>query len=579
MNNLLNRQHYFIVTIIGITLLLSWKSWPSVLENFTADAPLIHQYLDGLQESELHFFWTTGRTLSDNPAYDPDRSVEIGGPGYGERFFTNVDLLLKNSPAHLKVKFIGDELTFAANSERFSEVSRKYSDRFMLIRVEEVEDNLLQVFTAPDQQEKIKAIFKNATQGNPVSASDIYRVIGMMYAQNSEPSVDRKQYTYVDIDTFCHGVEHVDHSKLIRALFEYIPKEPFYFGKTERSNDLIKISIFDTNKFKEFCENIISKISLNESSNNYVLTYFAKLHDIIKTFEISPEKGQQDFLNLKPLSGSYKWMVIKSTGPDFLAAKEISTDLTYPEVFAGAWRSLVEKLNERPAQPNNMDIFDGGKRNQLFIDQANDYTKYFMPAFYAKKFGKNHPFNLFIADHLKTNFPYNHDYFKELLCADYSYASKDKQWPLELSLVAPSKQNKAEEGILYLGINNDSKLTYSILISKQMKTGTFDIEVPEDNELKFLRANRENILAKAAELGFVGKSKKGLSFNEWQDATWKRLTNSPGNHFATLKMLLEKLGIEVPFNKESLNDYASAITISEAEAVGTKPISFKRSCK
>jgi hypothetical protein len=76
---------------------------PVALRNFEEDKSLINECLDGVKDAQLHFFWTTGRTISDNPDYKPITEVEVSGSNYGRKFFPYVEGLLKNSPDNLKI--------------------------------------------------------------------------------------------------------------------------------------------------------------------------------------------------------------------------------------------------------------------------------------------------------------------------------------------------------------------------------------------------------------------------------------------------------------------------------------------
>lgn len=534
----------------------------NVGENFKSSNKLITDYLGDLEEAQLHFFWTTGRTLSDNMDYQPNLEVNVGGSEYGTKFFDYVDLLLQNSPSKLKIKFICDNQTLTANHDKITALSEKYSDRFEVIDIKTVENNLLKVF--PNKTEKIKTIFKNATQGNPVSASDIYRVIGMTYANNEKPDVLKKQYTYVDIDTFCSGMEHKQYIDLIKDLFESRQTNSFYFGRNHKNNDLIKIVIVDMEKYKKFCEEILSDIQ----EGYYVLTYFSKLHDIIKLFETDPKKASEVFFNLKSLHKSTKMsylnQVMSSTGPTFLNGLNITKDLNnYPKIWAGAWRTPEEDLDDQIANPRF--VLDWGyseeteKEKELkdILERESDiYRKFISAAFYAQRFGKNHPFNLFLNEYLATNFPYNKKYFKELLDLNFMLHKTDKPQELKLTSKIPSG-NKFNKDTLYLEKKDNHKLNYTMLGPDEKiieGTLTLDIKIKDDLNPIFLRKNKNEILKQATLVGLKASVKKGKSFDEWLDLSWDNLTRNHNLHLVTLMRLLGELGITMNFTKESLKN-------------------------
>ena len=134
------------------------SDFSAAFTHFAEDKDVINECLESIKEAELHFFWTTGRTLSDNPEYHPDTQVNVSGADYGHKFFTYVGELLKNSADKLKVKFVCDQMTHASNKEQISALQAQYGDRFEILPIQQVEEKLLQAF--PAQNKKVKMIFK-----------------------------------------------------------------------------------------------------------------------------------------------------------------------------------------------------------------------------------------------------------------------------------------------------------------------------------------------------------------------------------------------------------------------------------
>lgn len=383
----------------------------------------LNQYVDNLDSAQLHFFWTTGRSVSDNEEFEPIRRVAIGGSAYEEIFFTKVTELLTHSPDTVSVVLVCDDLTKAANSEQLQKLSALFDKRFIVVPIAVVIDNLLSNFS--QHGATIEKVFANATRGDPVLASDIYRLVGMPFIQQGVLFEGLRQYTYVDIDTFCHGMEK-DPKSLFRALFEPLETDTHDIAKRESNNDVIKITIKDIASFRKLCDVILRRIY---DRPNDIITYFTELHRIIKKFEINEIEAIEEFYRFQPLyqkgKMSYKARVMHATGPYFADCVIRNRDLTCPAIWAGAWRNLDEDLDDRFASAEGacLDWRDSfsleDELSSQFVREAQEYRRFILPALYAARFGKKHPFNKFVAQHLVERFPYTQDIFKSILKFNY----------------------------------------------------------------------------------------------------------------------------------------------------------------
>ena len=400
---------------------------PAAFAHFEEDKVLIHGYLSKVKEAELHFFWTTGRTLSDNPDYHPNTKVDIGGSEYGQKFFPYVDKFLENSPNNLKIKLVCDTMTVKSNEAEIIKLHHKYGNRFEILPIEKVQKNLLKTFSSDSQTKKINLVFKNATQGSPVLTSDIYRVIGMIYGQGHPSNISQTQYTYCDIDAFCYGMENSSHAQLIEALFNPITKTPFYFGMSNNNNDLIKLHVTDMQPYKDFCDRILNKISIDAN----VLTHFSNLHDMIKRCEKDSQNCSDLISHLPPPIKNLILAVTLATGPKFLYDKHITTNLSYPSTTVGEWGAPEEILDYTMQRhvgsyPPSVLFWGYGeetpeekKASEAFMRDCDQYRTILAAAFYAKRFGDHHPFNIELKKHLVGHFPYNAPSFKKLLTVNF----------------------------------------------------------------------------------------------------------------------------------------------------------------
>lgn len=412
-------------------------------EHFDEDAELIREYLKDIK-AELHFYWTTGRTLDTNKTieYGADINVEIGGLKYGRKFIPYITKLLEVSPNTLGIRLVLDWDTFSAYEEQLNALEEKYNDRFKLIFVHEVHLRLLSAF--PNNKEKINMVFKNAMEGLPVIPSDIYRLIGMLFGQycpNLLLTKAEKQCTYCDVDLFCWNMEQDSHQSLIKALFQPANKDPFYVGVMVQfiNNDLIKLRIAKggLEPYKKYCVEILNSIA------NYhgVLTHFVKLHEQIKKCEDGESFSQNinDFFP-SPFEDPV-FAVTFATGPKFLAnkvARSLSFDLDYHTEVEGEWCppevelywQISKNVETRPIyilRWINNSFPDVETEKSIFETECDKYRSVLGAAFYAKRFGKNHPYNKVIWKYLMDNYPYKSEFFEKLLKANFDCYQKHGQ--------------------------------------------------------------------------------------------------------------------------------------------------------
>lgn len=536
----------------------------TAFKNFDIDKNLIDDCLNQIKQAELHFFWTTGRTLSDNNNYQPNTQVDVGGSKYGKKFFPYVDKLLEVSPSHLKVKLVADDLTIKSNENYITCLLGKYGNRFEILHINKVQDNLFTKFSSEEQ--KLKRLFKNATQGSPVIASDIYRIIGMAYGQNHESEINQTQYTYCDIDAFCYGVEALSHGDFIKSLFSSVAQEPFYFGRSRTNNDLIKLCISNIKSYEEFCYKILSKIYIDAE----VLTYFSNLHDRIKLCEqINIEDINIDSIVDEPIKDLILAVTL-TTGPKFLEDKCITKNLSYPSETIGEWYAPEEVLDYtdlRYIATHPAAILDWRYCNfsaeekkvcDAFDMDCNHYRKVLSAAFYAKRFGKNHPFNIVINTYLQDFFPYRVNSFKDLLRVNYDFHHKDKEQKYSLELMEDfdlEEEGFYEEKTVYLEKVDEGLKCTLATSNNQTIDLIIDVQIDQKLSLRVLRRFESEIYEKLSQHGLNLEPKKGLSYEEWKNKAFSRIAKSNANHYAVLITVLKKLelDIDVTLTQESVD--------------------------
>ena len=543
---------------------------PTALRNFAEDKSIINEYLDRVKDAQLHFFWTTGRTISDNPDYGPINNVEVGGLKYGKKFFPYVDGLLSNSSDKLKIIFVCDKMTIKSNEQQIISIQSRYKDRFEIVQIGVIHRNLLKTFSDEEQVNKINVLFKNATQGSPVISSDVYRIIGMIYGQDNPSDPIETLRAYCDIDAFCYGMETSRHGDLIKALFMPIPKSPFYFGRSHNNNDIIKICISDMSSYKVLCNRILKKININRIifpgyNIKSVIWHYSDLHDMIKKCEENTTYCLDiPFIIPDPIYNLIE-EVTQNTGPKFLYDNQITTDLSYPSETVGAWGAPEEVLdhNRQGNYTSPPSVLDWGygsetleekEASDKFTKDCDIYRKYLGVYFYAKQFGENHPFNIEIKKYLLDNYPYSSESFKSLLKENFKLHNKYINQSYELYLMEdfPSESKYLKEGEMYVEREGDDKINFFAIPSDgEVIKGTLDISI--DGSLN-RAANKRQILKETLKLGITRRPKRGLSYEEWREKAFSEITNNrPQGHYTVLNNLLKKVGIELRMTPEFIH--------------------------
>ena len=114
--------------------------------------------------------------------------------------------------------------------------------------------------------------------------------------------------------------------------------------------------------------------------------------------------------------------VMEATGTNgFLAVEGETGKLNYPKIWAGAWYAPDDIL-VRGARFKYFDSLYWSGSDTVGIDEREQFNTEFLQykkalsaAFYAKRFGENHPFNIDIKTYLSNNFPFKGENFKKLL--------------------------------------------------------------------------------------------------------------------------------------------------------------------
>ena len=534
-----------------------------VLENFKQNELLIKNYLSSVKEGQLHFFWTRGYTFNDTLEYNPNKTVNIGGTEYKDKFFPYITQLLKYSPDNLVIKLIIDKMTMASNKDSIETLQNLYEKRFQISFINDVQERLLNHFADNSSKERINDIFKNATAGTPVLASDIYRVIGMIYGHDQTFKPNEVLYTYSDIDVFCHSMEvkSDQNELLIKSLFasSVDTQSAFYMGRSRKNNDIIKLRVADIDKYNDFCIKTLHRIN----TKNSVIDHFTKLHQQIRSFEENTNQTNREMYVPERIDNLID-TVMQATGPNFLRGDHVKSDLTYPSKTAGAWYAPEDILDYTysryyMANPNNIFLWDMSdykpeqkKIAQAFTNRCDSYLKFIATAFYAKPFGVNHPFNVALHKHLRDNFPYHSTEFTDILRMSYQKMHPDKQKDYKLEIF--KKGTDISSSKVYLEKNNDDTLSYTLLSpDKKIIKGTIDVMIEGTLKSFSLLEKRKLILEKISEQGYKREMLKGLTYDQWKKKSDKLLYDGleSGNvnrkrHYARLIHVLAQLDIELP---------------------------------
>jgi hypothetical protein len=147
------------------------------------DKQLIHELIK--KPTELHFYWSFGREVE----------------AYHKRFTRYLNKLLDVSPDLLKVVLALDDLTLRANQVWIEFLQVQYPNRLELRLIGDAQAKLEKAF--PGYSDTIQQVFANASRGNPVIASDIYRLLCMVDPDKGVSTL----FTYCDVDTFVYGCD------------------------------------------------------------------------------------------------------------------------------------------------------------------------------------------------------------------------------------------------------------------------------------------------------------------------------------------------------------------------------------
>jgi hypothetical protein len=539
--------------------------------HFAASRQQIAGYLKGVEDAQLHFFWTTGFTLSDNEDYKPNRKVHIGGRSYSQKFFPAVTDLLNNAPDKLKVRLVCDDLTLQSNRVDIDKLIKTFGARFEILPVDDVRDSLLAAF--PNQANPIKIVFKNAVAGLPVLTSDVYRVVGLYYGQKTLPT-SKSVRTYCDIDAFSDGMEHKSYENMVKSLFEFVqkPGEANYKGKKSNNNDLIKMCITDLSEHKMFCEKRLSDIRIDRG----VFTYYTSLHDMAKKCEIDKDYCNRMKDWLPEPHPDRLGSVMQATGEYSGFLSGLDNKLTYFSNTVGSWHTAGTSLDHTYSRGGNLshpnsllfwpysapdDIF-----KTLFSDVCEDYRRYVDAFFQLRRLGEEHPFIAAVKQNLQNNYPYHHKSFKDMLKLNFEWCHRDvkRTYILFVSEREPRRLNRVNFTLKEVdggGESNSSLLNFVFKTTDDdVVRGSVNIPYIEDNDEaeKYIRDNKPalmSILQKNHGLKPL-PDEKGMTYKEWKKETLLRFIHKDyaRYHYQALNRVLAKAGITFPPVTEAFFD-------------------------
>ncbi len=466
-------------------------------EDFVAAKPIIEQCLNAVNHAELHFFWTTGYQVGDlDTKFGANGRVMIGGSQCSENFQQYLDFLLANSPDKLTIKLVADRMTVSSNTW-LSELCAKHNGRLQILPIEGVVINLASAFG--EKWGFLEIIFQNAIRGNPAIASDLYRLVGMLYGSNPNPDqslVMNTQYTYCDVDTFCFGMKckqrfeqkmalkkllgiegtytlkrvgenNDDGFGFIRALFSKM--EPLAkikglsFGKRQNGSSLIKFNIQELSVYEAFCVGVLyavksasqsaAKSAMSESgqfSRLNLLNYFLNLHDYAVKGATDSENSFSGYLKeFSPFSIRVQ-NIVEVTGPGLLKypGRGECHELTYDDNNAMEWHRTHYLENPHYSQP----LADLGGGNDELDKAFTTYGRQLSDAYYLRRLGAEHPFVKRFTQHLQANFPYASPAFKDYMRQLHDnektldgYESKEKWLAAKFALI--TKKSEKLDGL------------------------------------------------------------------------------------------------------------------------------------
>lgn len=430
-------------------------------KNIRANADFICSKLDENVAYELHFFWTTPNVCDRRNENIPD--IKVGGAKYGDLFPQYLDALLEVTNNTLEcsfsIRFVCDGLTYASNKLWIENLLKKFPSTFKCLDIEEVQQNLLS--SMPESASKlIRKFFINTTQGNPVLASDFYRMCGMLYGQRDyQLRLSTTQFCYCDVDTFCcvalPGLENTSILKdcahpglefgggctgLFRFLFDYQgmkSRESQLFSIKRRDsdlgiNDIIKMCIWNDQAYKAFClkyfdtiENTALELMHGQWS---ILDHFNTIYSFVKASENDFKNAFEKYLSYSNESQFLVQDILYLTGPELLLGfKEITVQSgTPPFIGSYTWHpSIMLEVGERNAMGKLM--LDGVTPDLMddFKIEINVYKQRLKDALFTKCFGSDHVFNAQLLKRLRQDYPYNGKIYKSILGEIYELQRKD----------------------------------------------------------------------------------------------------------------------------------------------------------
>lgn len=441
----------------------------------------------------------------------------------------------------------------------------------LMIQIGAEMDKQLEDIDSIDASPEFEKMISNATQAVSIPgdfSEDIWLCGSLFLSLEkflSNLAAYQNDFKTINADLFIEGMQSVEHAQLLEAMFKPKSQTQFYLGRSRKNNDLIKLQVLDLDAYKKFCEDFLKKIPEERG----VLTYFVKLHSIIKQSEKDLSKAVEALNELDRLSGNYKDHIIQTTGPMLLDNFNdvMSTNMEYPETFAGAWRTLDENLDEASAQPKDA-VFRGfwpgwpgyEELEKSFEKISDNYRKYLSAAIYSKKFGKDHPFNKYIRQYLVDKFPYYSDEYKKLLNKNFEWHNKhSKKYDYEQISNKDNfsdddfpEDNKLIPGQIYLKKEGD-KIAYVYLGQQGPERGLLDLQIKQDDVHWRLR-QRSKINEKFEEMGLFAI--KGMPYERWKKKILDLYLSDVelNYHYPLLIEILKQLDIELPLVGEALID-------------------------
>lgn len=401
---------------------------------------------------ELHFFWTKGQQLSLSEL--EAKKVTIGGDASNEAsFFDALEQELQRND-DFDVVMVCDDPTEISNKDKFAVLKQKYKSRFSVRKIDVVVRNLLNVFAG--REFILGKIFQNATGGNPVIASDFYRIIGLLFGGDYPFTTERRLFAYCDVDLFAHRTAQVMDS--LRKPFNNVKEKGHgqnWYGIHADNNDLIKHFIIDRREHFSFCAQALLFADLNYSWEGSILDLYPNLDNAALKAQDNPEKGFYDYKEkVHPYIGD-KILIktLDSTGRAFwdilLESKNIQ-NLDYKHHCPGSWlpggtiksRDFISgHILHRDSlipfsgflwvwnflfslEPGQLKAANYGKITTKFLKKICQYDNFFKIYLLAKKrYGDDHPLVLRFQEELAKKFPFTSDAYRIFLCC---YAVKKK---------------------------------------------------------------------------------------------------------------------------------------------------------